>query len=77
MIMTLDEIVADIIKNNPNIRNELDDLENSYDFMHRRELIVEFPRWVRNHYKLWEADLAGEHPDDFSAKVVRKLRFNK
>lgn len=72
-VSIVDEIVADILRHEPELPTILRNLSNG-DFWQKRELIIEFPMWVRNKYKLWEADLGGEHPDDFSAKIVEKIK---
>jgi hypothetical protein len=52
MFNTVEEIAQDIIKNTPDIKEFLD--FKSTDFMHNRALYIEFPRWIRNTYKLWD-----------------------
>lgn len=56
MLNTVEEIAQDIIKNNPDLKEFLD-FKNA-DFWHNRTLYIEFPRWIRNTYKLWDV----KHP---------------
>lgn len=53
MFNTVEEIAEDIIKNN-NLVQLKELFDPGEDFYAIRELTIEFPRWIRNTYKLWD-----------------------
>ncbi len=79
MYNTIEEIAQDIVE-----KNNLEGLFNPRNFLENRELLIEFPRWIRNRYKLWEDNpltdacrLSGDmnaHPDAISAKIVERVK---
>lgn len=38
-----------------------------------KEINGNLGRFVRNTYSLWDKDLNGKHPDDFSAEILEEL----
>lgn len=73
-MIKVETIVLSILLGDPTLPKDMYEGLISEDAMERRHWRIEFPRWIRNRFKLWEADLGGEHPDDFSARVVELLK---